>query len=233
VTLSPPAPVVRLLARGYALLFRTLRLEALVEDLPVKHPRDYAFSPELFAFSERDVFGLGGILGRARFTILVARGRDGDWATAAVEELGGAVVRGAFRRGGAAAYVALRRALEAGEGPVGLVVDGPVGPEGEAREGAVACAAATGRPLRPVAAAARRAIVLRGSWSRLWIPLPFTRVVVACGSPMPVPVGAGREARRLLTAELTARIARARAQAVDRARSRPGEGEGRSEDQSA
>ena len=215
MSLSPQALLFRLLGRAYALLFRTLRLEAVVEDLPVRHPRDYAFPPELFALSERDVLGLGGILARARFTVLVARGRDGDWATAAVEELGGTVVRGAFRRGGAPAYAALRRALASGEGSVGLVVDGPVGPEGVAREGAVACAAATGRPLRPVAAAARRAIVLRRSWSRLWVPLPFTRVVIACGAPMAVPEGAGREERRLLTAELTSRIARARAQALE------------------
>ena len=151
---------------------------------------------------------------QARFTVLVARGRDGDWETAAVEEIGGKVVRGAFRRGGAAAYASLRRALAAGDGPVGLVVDGPVGPEGEAREGAVACAAATGRPLRPVAAAARRAIVFDRSWSHIWVPLPFTRVVVACGAPMPVSEGADRAERRLLTAELSRRIAAARTTAL-------------------
>jgi len=222
VTFSPPSALVRLLARGYALLFRSLRLESVVEDLPVTHPRDYSFPSELFALSERDVFGLAGILARARFTVLVARGRDGDWATTALEEIGGKVVRGAFRRGGASAYAALRRALAEGGGPVGLVVDGPVGPEGEAREGAVACAAATGRPLRPVAAAARRAIVLRSSWSRLWIPLPFTRVVVACGAPMPVPQGVDREERRLLTAELSRRIALARTQALSLALARKG-----------
>ena len=222
--MTPSPRLVRVLARVYALLFRTLRLEAVVEDLPVRHPRDYAFSSELFALSERDVFGLGGVLARARFTVLVARGRDGDWATEAVEELGGTVVRGAFLRGGAAAYAALRRALADGDGPVGLVVDGPLGPEGQAREGAVGCAVATGRPLRPVAAAARRAIVFRRSWSHIWIPLPFTRVVVACGAPMPVPQGSGREARRLLTAELSVRIARERARALELCRAEP-EGE--------
>ena len=215
--IAVPPPLVRALAAVYARVFATLRVEAVVEDVPVTHPADYPFSSELFAFSERDVFGIGGILRVSRAAVLIAKGPDGDWATAAVEALGGRVVRGAFRRGGAAAYRELLRTLAAGDGPVALVVDGPLGPEGVAREGAVACAAATGRPLRPVAAAARRAFVARKSWSRLWIPVPFTRVVVSCGAPLDVPAGAGREERRRLTEELSARIARARKDALERA----------------
>lgn len=213
---------VRALARLYGRLFATLRLEAVVAVVPVTPRADGPFEPDLFAFSERDVFGIGGILERAHATVLIARGRDGDWATAAVETLGGRVIRGAFRRGGAAAYRELVRTLAAGEGPVALVVDGPLGPEGIAHEGAVACAAATGRPLRPVAAAARRAFVARNSWSRLWFPFPFTRVVVAYGAPLAVPAGVDRAERRRLTAELSERIAAARRFAVERAASRRG-----------
>jgi lysophospholipid acyltransferase (LPLAT)-like uncharacterized protein len=220
--IAVPPFLVRALAGLYARLFATLRVEAVVEDVPVTRPADYPFASELFAFSERDVFGIGGILRVNRAAVLIAKGRDGDWATAAVEALGGRVVRGAFRRGGAAAYRELLRLLASGDGPVALVVDGPLGPEGVAREGAVACAAATGRPLRPVAAAARHAFVAKKSWSRLWIPLPFTRVVVSCGAPLAVPAGAGRDERRRLTEELTARIARARKDALERAALRRG-----------
>lgn len=215
--IAVPPVVVCALARLYGRLFATLRLEAVVEDVPVRRPADYPFGSELFAFSERDVFGIAGILGLADVTVLIARGHDGDWAKAAVETLGGRAVRGAFRRGGATAYRELLRALAAGKGPVALVVDGPLGPEGVAKPGAVACAAVTGRPLRPVAAAARRAFVVKKSWSQLWVPVPFTRVVVACGAPLAVPEGAGRDERRRLTEELSARIAEARLRAVERA----------------
>ncbi len=218
MTPAPPARLVRLLTRAYALLYRTLRIEMVVEDLPVRHLREYRFGPELWALSERDALALAGTLSRARFTVLVAHGRDGDWAATALRELGAVTVRGAYRRGGAAAYARLLQALQEGAGPIGLVVDGPVGPEGIAREGAVACAAATGRALRPVSAAARRSLVFRRSWSRIWLPLPFTRLVIACGAPMPVPERARREEREALTQELTRRIAAARRIALDRIR---------------
>ena len=177
-------------------------------------PATYPFGREVFALCERDAFALGGILGRARFTTLIAPGRDGDWATEAVKALGGRVVRGATERGGARALAQLLRDLPGDDGPLALVVDGPLGPSGVAKGGAVVCAARTGRPLRPVAAAARRALVVTRSWSKIWLPLPFSRVVVVVGEPLPVPAGLDRAGRERLAGELTVRLAEARRRAL-------------------
>ena len=157
IRLSLPRPVARALGRLYGLLHRTLRLEGILPDGTRVTPATYPFGREIFAFCERDAFALGGILGRARFTTLIAPGRDGDWATEVVTSLGGRVVRGATERGGTKALAQLLRDLPENDGPLALVVDGPLGPTGVARGGAVVCAARTGRPLRPVGAAARRA----------------------------------------------------------------------------
>jgi hypothetical protein len=210
IRLSPSRPVVRGLGRLYRALHGTLRVEAFLPDGSRVTPASYPFGREIFALCERDAFALGGILGRARFTTLIARGRDGDWATEAVGSLGGRVVRGATERGGARALAQLLRDLPGDDGPLALVVDGPLGPPGIAKGGAVVCAARTGRPLRPVAAAARQAVVVTRSWSKIWLPLPFTRVVVVVGEPLPVPPGLDRAGRERLAGELTVRLAEAR-----------------------
>ncbi len=214
IRLSPPRPVARVLGRLYGALHATLRVEGFLPDGLRVTPAAYPFGREIFAFCERDAFALGGILGNARFTTLIAPGRDGDWATEAVKSLGGRVVRGATERGGAQALSQLLRNLPGDSGPLALVVDGPLGPAGVAKGGAVVCAARTGRPLRPVAAAARRALVVTRSWSKIWLPLPFSRVVVVVGEPLPVPAGLDRPGRERLAGELTVRLAEARLRAL-------------------
>jgi hypothetical protein len=206
--------VARALGRLYGVLHGTLRVEGLLPDGSRVTPATYPFGREVFAFCERDAFALGGILGRAQFTTLIAPGRDGDWATEVVTSLGGRVIRGATDRGGAQALAQLLRDLPGDDGPLALVVDGPLGPSGIAKGGAVVCSARTGRPLRPVAAAARRALVVTRSWSKIWLAFPFSRVVVVVGEPLPVPAGLDRAGRARLTSELTVRLAEARRRAL-------------------
>lgn len=215
IRLTLPRRLARALGRLYGLLHRTLRLEGILPDGSRVTPATYPFGREIFAFCERDALALGGILGRARFTTLIAPGRDGDWATEVVTSLGGRVVRGATARGGARALAQLLREVPGDDGPLALVVDGPLGPSGIAKGGAVVCAARTDRPLRPVGAAARRAPVLGRSWSKIWLPLPFSRVVVVIGEPLPVPTELVRSERERLAGELTARLAEARSRALD------------------
>ena len=215
IRLSPPRPVARALGRLYGALHGTLRVEGLLPDGSRVTPAAYPFGSEVFALCERDAFALGGILGRARFTTLIAPGRDGDWATEVVEALGGRVVRGATetgRRPGArsASFATCPETTD----PLALVVDGPLGPSGVAKGGAVVCAARTGRPLRPLGAAARRALVVTRSWSKIWLPLPFSRVVVVVGEPLPVPAGLDRAGRERLAGELTVRLAEVRRRAL-------------------
>ena len=212
--LSLPRPVARALGRLYGVLHGTLRVEGLLPDGSRVTPATYPFGREVFALCERDAFALGGALGRARFTTLIAPGRDGDWATEVVTTLGGRVVRGATQRGGTQALARLLRDLPGDDGPLALVVDGPLGPSGIAKGGAVVCAARTGRPLRPLGAASRRAVVVGRSWSKIWIPLPFSRVVVVIGEALSVPAGLDRAGRERFAAELTLRLAEARRRAL-------------------
>lgn len=196
----------------YRVYFSTLRLRATRPGGPWTRPRDDPYGRGVFALCERDALALGGILTGRGFAVLVAPGRDGNWATAVLEALGCHVVRGASRRGGANALRALLRLLGESPEPLGLVVDGPLGPAGRADPGAAICAIETGRPLCGVGAAARHALVFPNTWSGIYLPLPFTRVVIVFDD---LDIHAATMAEvEPLTEELSRRLAIARADAV-------------------
>ncbi len=195
-----------LIYRGY---YRTLRLRgwsAAGEDLD---PRRFAFDAEIWALCERDSLALAGLAAARGFTALVAHGRDGDWAAAALAALGCEVVRGSSRRGGWPALRSLTRRLATVPGPLAIVVDGPVGPAGRARPGALACARASGLPVRPVAAAAPCRLVFPRTWSGIYLPLPFAELRIALGETLLVPAATMDGELADLARELERRLAEA------------------------
>ena len=175
---------------------------------------EWVFANEIYAASERDHFVLVVPTLKTSFTTLIAPGRDGDYPTAVAEGFGHFVVRGSSRRAGTTALHSLVRALRDRPGPAALAVDGPLGPVGRAKGGVLVCAAQTGRPIFPVAAAARRRVDFSRAWSGIYLPLPFTRAVVVCGEPLVVSDTGGDEERSALLDVLSARIASARAEAL-------------------
>ena len=65
-----------------------------------------------------------------------------------------------------------------------FAVDGPRGPRGVVKGGAVVAARAAGAVLVPMAGVVHRGLVLRRAWDRFAIAWPFTRVDVALGDPV-------------------------------------------------
>ena len=174
-----------LLAHLFRAYYATLRIRVLLLDGTVIRPADYPFSRELFALCERDSLALAGMVAKARFTVLVAKGRDGDWASAVLERLGCRVARGSSLRGGTRALKELLDAVHGSTGPAGIVVDGPLGPAGQAKGGVILCGMHVGSPVRALGAATAHRITFRKSWSRIYLPLPFSRVTVAVDDPLP------------------------------------------------
>ena len=203
------------LAVLYRAYFATLRVSGLLADGSAAQPREYPFGRELFALCERDALLLAGISTYTPFTALVTLGRDGDWAAALLRRLGFDAVRGSSLRGGSRAVSELVRALRSTGRPAAIVVDGPLGPAGKAKAGTVVVGMRTHRPIRALGVAARREIVFRRTWSRIFLPLPFTRVVIACDDPLPVPTSAGPGQVAALAEELSRRLAFMRRRALD------------------
>jgi hypothetical protein len=115
-------------------------------------------------------------------TLLVSRHRDGELVARAAAGIGYRLARGSSTRGGVSGYRELLRALASGS-VVAVTPDGPAGPAGIVKPGAVRAAHRAEVPVLPVAARVDRAWRLR-SWDRLVIPQPFARIVVEYGRPV-------------------------------------------------
>lgn len=114
--------------------------------------------------------------------VLVSRSADGQLGVWWARALGARVARGSSSRAAVSGALALRRSLREGVA-IGLALDGPRGPRWVAGPSGARLAAAAACPLIGVVAVPRRALCL-GSWDRLAIPWPGTRVVVAW-QPLP------------------------------------------------
>lgn len=153
----------------------------------------------------------------ARLATLVSWSRDGALQAIVMRRLGLRVIRGSSSRGGVAGLLGMIRAVRSG-GAAAFAVDGPRGPRGHAKAGAIAVAARSRALLIPVASAARRKLVLRRAWDAFEIPLPFTTVAIAVGAPLVLHEGvAGLETLRAAIDQ-----ERARAELACGASGRPG-----------
>jgi lysophospholipid acyltransferase (LPLAT)-like uncharacterized protein len=121
---------------------------------------------------------------RRHTVVLVSLSRDGAMQARALAVQGLRVVRGSSSRGGARGLAALVRAMKRERADAAFAVDGPRGPRGVVKAGAVVAARATGAVLVPAAGVVRRGVVLRRAWDAFAIAWPFTRVEVALGAPI-------------------------------------------------
>ena len=136
---------------------------------------------------------------------LISRHRDGGYLADAMTAVGLKTVRGSSSRGGAAA---VKRILdECATHDVGITPDGPRGPRRKLKPGVAFLASKTGRPVVPTAVACSRPIVLKGSWTDLILPRPFSTVAFCGGPPLFAPPHADRAALAAFCERVEAAIA--------------------------
>lgn len=141
-------------------------------------------------------------------SVLVSQHRDGELIARTVARFGIHSSRGSSTRGGSAGVRELLRKLKSGF-DLAITPDGPKGPRGVAKPGAVQLAALARVPIIPVAVGASRAKRLP-SWDGFVIPWPGSRVCLVYGEPVRVERGSDAEAaslelaRRLDAAEVEA-----------------------------
>jgi lysophospholipid acyltransferase (LPLAT)-like uncharacterized protein len=121
---------------------------------------------------------------RRRTVVLVSLSRDGSMQARALALQGLHVVRGSSSRGGARGLAAVVRIMRRDGADAAFAVDGPRGPRGVVKGGAIVAARAAGAVLVPAAGVVHRGIVLGRAWDRFAIAWPFTRVDVALGDPV-------------------------------------------------
>lgn len=162
--------------------------------------------PMVFAFWHgRSIMLPFLVRGRRDAYIMNSTHRDGEIITRALERFGIHSTRGSSSRGAVGGTLALLRALKKGNS-VALIPDGPRGPAGVAKAGAVELANAARAPLYPLAFSASRVVRLTG-WDRMMLPLPGARVVCVVGDPiLPSNGGSPRAARESLRGDLERRL---------------------------
>lgn len=211
---APLRPFARVAGRLFAFWLRSLRVRFQMPDGRSIPGADFCAGNSLFAMSERDLIAVASA-GEGRSVIaLVDEGADGDWAAELAAALGCRFVRGSSLHHGLSAVRSLIHTLEKYDGPAAIVVDGPAGPAGEAKPGIAACAAMTGRTIVPVAAAAKWRIVFPGSWAAHYLPMPWSRVVIAVGEPLAVRRGASRQELDAVARTITIKLGLLQRQAL-------------------
>jgi lysophospholipid acyltransferase (LPLAT)-like uncharacterized protein len=154
---------------------------------------------------------------RHRTKVLISRHRDGEINARAAERLNIGTIRGSgahngefYRKGGAAAFAEMLKALNEGYN-IAMTADVPKVAR-IAGFGVVKLAQHSGRPIYAVAIASSRRIDL-DNWDRSAINLPFSRIGLVAGGPIRVPPdvddAALEAARQQVESELNRVTARA------------------------
>ncbi len=136
--------------------------------------------------------------------VLASRSRDGGLIVRFVETAGAEAIRGGSSSGQMEAIRSMKECVERGMAVV-IAVDGPRGPFGEAKLGAVLVASQTGAPIIPVGVRCESAWVFR-SWDRAYVPKPFSRVTIEYGEEIRVPREADRDTMNEARADLERRM---------------------------
>jgi hypothetical protein len=154
-----------------------------------------------------------------RSKVLISRHRDGEINAIAAERLGIGTIRGSGahngefqRKGGAAAFSEMLRAIEEGYN-MAITADVPKISR-IAGMGVIKLAQYSGRPIYPAGIASSRRIQLH-NWDRSAINLPFSRIALVAGKPIVVPRDADKAALEAARHSLETELNRVTAVAYD------------------
>jgi hypothetical protein len=129
---------------------------------------------------------------------------DGEAPSMLARFYGATVVRGSGTYSGLRAVRGAHQSLQEG---ISLTVtpDGPRGPRFKFKPGAIFAAQISGKPVIPVAYAAKPVRVLR-TWDKFIIPIPFGRVCMAIGEPYYPPAELSDEQMKEVQRDLEQRM---------------------------
>jgi lysophospholipid acyltransferase (LPLAT)-like uncharacterized protein len=128
--------------------------------------------PALYYFRHRNI------------AVITSDNFDGEWIARIIHRFGYTTARGSSSRHATRAALRAKRMMAEGH-PVGVTLDGPRGPALRAQPGAIWLAKVTGNPILPFHLEAARHWTAP-SWDATQVPLPFSRVALVVGEPLPV-----------------------------------------------
>lgn len=138
-------------------------------------------APWVLCFWHGTQFPLLSLRVRRPTVTLVSHSRDGAMQARALGVVGLNVVRGSSSRGGASGVRGLVRFVRSRGADAAFAVDGPRGPYGIVKNGAIVAAKLARGKLVPMGAAVARGHVFSRAWDRFLLPWPLSRVVIVAG----------------------------------------------------
>ena len=170
------------------LIHAYLRFVGLTTRIVVRgenYPRALQAAGERFIYAfwhERQAFLAYSHRGQ-KVSILVSKSRDGELISRVMRLFGLHASRGSSSRGAQAGTRALLGAAQAGY-DIGVTPDGPRGPRREVKAGVLFLAQKLRAPILPITNGLSRRLVIRKSWDRFQLPLPFGRAVIRYAPPL-------------------------------------------------
>lgn len=136
----------------------------------------------IYVFWHNRIFAGTYFFRKRGIVVMSSKSRDSEYSARLVKHFGFGTVRGSSSRGGVAALTELIRAMRE-KYPIAFSIDGPRGPKYIAKSGACLVAKKTNNPMMPFILEAEKYWEI-GSWDRLQIPKPFSRVRVIIDEPI-------------------------------------------------
>jgi lysophospholipid acyltransferase (LPLAT)-like uncharacterized protein len=143
---------------------------------------------------------------------LVSPHQDGSYLAEAMRRLGITSVRGSSKRDASRAMRELLGRVR--DLHVAITPDGPRGPRRQMKTGIIFLASRSGRVIIPTAYACRRPWWIKGNWTDMQLPMPFTRVHARGGPAFVVPADLDREQLEVFARRLQAEMERQEAIAI-------------------
>ena len=125
-------------------------------------------------------------------SLMISRSRDGEVIAGIAERTGWHVVRASSSKGGREGLAKMIERLRI-TGLAAHILDGPRGPAGVVKNGAISMAQGAGAVIVPVSVIADNAWYFN-SWDRFQLPKPFSRVRIRYGDMIHLPPVASSEA---------------------------------------
>lgn len=190
-------------------LFTTTRSERIGEEHYLQFRR--AGQPVMFVFWHGQLLPLVHYHRREGIVVLVSEHDDGEYITRVIERYGFGAVRGSSTRGGTKGLRGLVRAAREGR-DIGVTPDGPRGPRGVFKPGALLAAQMADLPVVPLSVRASSGWRFR-SWDGFLMPRPFSKITLEYHEPVRVPRDADRVDLEAIAEELAGVLNQAEASA--------------------
>jgi lysophospholipid acyltransferase (LPLAT)-like uncharacterized protein len=166
-------------------IWRTSRIQLSGRERLIEVMREHGSVVPVFWHQHLLILGrfmAAGFIPGMKPGFMISPSVDGEAPTMLAKFYGCHVVRGSGSYTGVRAVRGVHQAIVKDGISPAITPDGPRGPRFKLKPGAIFAAQISGRPVIPIAYAARPAKLLR-TWDKFVIPSPFSKIHIAIGEP--------------------------------------------------